>query len=77
MAKSLIEVHDELIPLHAPRGVMEMQCERSAQIMEMMGETLNAMDAVDDKQDAWMTPVFAKAHQIFGDNMGVAPEITT
>ena len=59
MAKSLLIVHEQTLPLipAQSRGIMELQFFRSAEIMEMLGDTLNGMDAVDE-EDAWMDPVF-------------------
>jgi hypothetical protein len=67
MARSLAEVHEQtrFVMPHQPRGVLELQCRRSAEIMEILGDALNAMDAVDEEQDGWITPIFERAHQIF------------
>lgn len=60
MARSLLIVHEQTLPLiHGQsRGIMELQFVRSAEIMEMLGDTLNSMDAVDEDKDAWMDQVF-------------------
>lgn len=60
MAKALLMVHEQTLPLipGQSRGIMELQFVRSAEIMEMLGDTLNGMDAVDEDEGAWMDPVF-------------------
>jgi hypothetical protein len=75
MATSLKTVHEQTLtafPVQS-RGVMELQCVRSAEIMEMLGDLLNAMDAVDEDEDAWMDPIFEKAHEVFGENASILP----
>lgn len=38
---------------------------RTACQMEILGDILNGMDAVDDAEDGWLSPVFEEAHRMF------------
>ena len=67
MAKALAEVHEPHMIAKAFRAVLELQCVRSAKIMEMLGDTLNATDAVDSKKDYWMGPIFEKARSFWAE----------
>ena len=53
---------------HSSRGVLELQSVRANEIMEWLGDLLNAMDGVDDEEDGWMYPIFEEAHRIYGEN---------
>jgi len=68
MAKSLAAVHAPNLMAKSSRGALEMQCVRSSEIMDMLGDTLNAMDAVDEREDGWLAPIFVKAQKVFGMN---------
>lgn len=67
MARNLADVHDQLAPSieqgHAD-SIASIQGPRSAAIMEILGDILNGMDAVDE-EDAALDPVFAKAHELY------------
>ncbi len=39
---------------------------QTAAIMETLGDILNDMDAVDEEEDAWVTPIFAAARARWG-----------
>ena len=68
MARELANIHtdysdmcargmlDDIVPLVGPR---------TAAFMEKLGDMMNAIDAVTD-EDAWVTPVFKKAHEMWG-----------
>lgn len=45
-------------------GIADMVGNRTAQLMEELGDVLNGMDAVDEG-DEWTEPVFDKAHEMF------------
>jgi hypothetical protein len=45
-------------------GILDIVGKRTACLMEYLGDTLDGMDAVTD-EDAWMTPIFEKAHELF------------
>jgi hypothetical protein len=69
LAKVMAGVHDQLASViesgaGAIDSILDIQGERSAMIMEYLGDTLNAMDAVDET-DAWTGPVFAEAQRLF------------
>jgi hypothetical protein len=61
---------DIIKELHQPsmmtdrRGITVLQFERSGDLMEYLGETINAMDAVDGEKDEWMNPIFDKLQEI-------------
>lgn len=38
---------------------------RTAHLMEVLGDILNGMDAVDEKEDAWLDPIYAEAHRLW------------
>lgn len=70
MARSMLIVHEQTLPLipGQSRGILEIQCVQSAEIMEVLGDLLNAMDAVDEEEDGWIGPIFEKSHEVFGDH---------
>jgi hypothetical protein len=45
--------------------ILDIVGERTARQMELLGNELNNMDAVDDAEDAWMDPIFDRAHEMF------------
>jgi len=59
---------DYALMLRAERSpvwdLADMVGNRSAYQMEVLGDMLNNMDAVDDS-DEWMTPIFDAAHKLF------------
>lgn len=70
MAKALMDVHTQIAPLIAEGiggvdSILDIQGARSAHIMEVLGDVLNGMDAVDPEEDAWISPVFDEAHRLF------------
>jgi len=67
MAKALAEVHDGIIKIlpKESRMFLEMSCERSARIMNLLGDIHNEMDTVMP-EDKFLEPVFEKAHEILG-----------
>ena len=48
------------VPAHAV--LTDQVGERTAQQMEILGDILNGMDAVDEEADGWLDPVFRQAH---------------
>jgi hypothetical protein len=70
MAKVVAELHGPHMTRHSSRGVLELQSVRANEIMEWLGDLLNAMDGVDDEEDGWMEPIFEEAHRIYGENAG-------
>lgn len=67
MAKALAEVHEGVLKVlpKESRMFLEMACERSARIMEQLGEIHNEMDTVMP-EDKFLQPIFEKAHEILG-----------
>jgi hypothetical protein len=69
LAQSLADVHSQLAPFVGSGGhedaLLEMRGERSAEIMELLGDILNGMDAVDGDEDEWMNPVFHEAQRLW------------
>ena len=45
--------------------LIEMVGNRTAYQMQLLGDILNGMDAVDDEEDGWLAPVFEAAQQMF------------
>lgn len=68
LAKAVVELHGPHMTRHSSRGILEMQSVRAHEIMEWLGDLLNAMDGVDAEKDGWMNPIFDKANEIFGEN---------
>lgn len=69
LAKALGDVHAQSEPIIASGtgaidSILEIQGERSAHIMEVLGNILNGMDAVVE-EDAVLRPVFAEAQRLF------------
>jgi len=65
LARNLADVHDDLAPAieHGScDSIASIQGPRSAAIMEVLGDILNGMDAVDE-EDRWLNPIFEAAHQ--------------
>lgn len=71
LCASLKTVHDQTVEFvpNQSRMMLKMQCVRTAEIMMMLGDILNNMDAVDPEEDEWMAPTFDKANRIFGENI--------
>lgn len=68
LAKALATVHEQVVPLIREGyqdDLLDIEGNRSARIMERIGDILNGMDAVDEKEDSWVNPVFRKAHKLF------------
>ena len=65
LARSIAVVHEQMMEFYAAREQNETTIDylgdRSASIMETLGDILNGMDAVDDDEDAWTAPIFEVA----------------
>lgn len=68
MAETLATVHRASAAL-LREGVIgdlaEIVGERTAGLMETLGDILNGMDAYDEKKDAWLVPVFEEAQRLW------------
>ena len=78
MATALATVHSQIAPMinaGVADELLPMRGERSAEIMEVLGNILNGMDANDPDEDSWIDPIFAKAHELFpaGASMRLTP----
>jgi hypothetical protein len=65
LANALACVHQDLIPLiqdGCGDELLDLRGERSARIMEVLGDILNGMDAVTE-EDNWTAPIFDGAHK--------------
>lgn len=58
------KMFEENVPAMA--DIADRVGQRSAKHMEILGDILNGMDAVDEEDD-WLTPVFEKAHKLWPD----------
>lgn len=68
LAAHLSKVHAELAELYGvalPAGVVEIVGQRTAWMMEELGNMLNEMDAVQDSDVAAINEVFDRAHAMF------------
>lgn len=65
LAKALADLHADLARAYAEPGaavILDIAGERTAHIMEALGNILNGMDAVEDS-DEWTAPIFAEAQK--------------
>lgn len=66
LARQIATVHAEsasIIPV-TPEGVIEIMGERSARLMETLGDVLNGMDATET-EDEWLDTIYDEAHAMF------------
>lgn len=69
MATVIADVHSDLAKLFAagggaPADIAGSVGERTARLMEYLGDVLNGMDAVSE-EDEWTAPIFAEAHRLW------------
>lgn len=67
MAKTLASVNTDyaaLLRAGAPLP-LEIVGARTAYLMEVLGDILNDMDAVDEEEDGWIDPVIAEAQRLW------------
>ena len=65
LARQLALLSDDLALVFENGGhatILDMNGERSAGLMETLGDALNGMDAFTE-EDEWTGPVFAEAHE--------------
>lgn len=68
LCRALIELHEDrakMLRAGAVDGLIEITGGRTAYLMETLGDVLNGMDAVDEKEDAWLEPIFAEAQRLW------------
>ena len=78
LAKVLSSVfadYERMFAAGALDGLIDHVGDRSAGIMETLGDILNDMDAVGEPEDAWISPVFEKAHQMWPQPHEAAPDL--
>lgn len=69
MARAIAGVHDDYKQMFEAGGldsIMEIVGQRSAYLLEMLGDTLNGMDAVTEDDD-WIGPVIRRAQELWPD----------
>lgn len=49
---------------HITEAILDIMGQRTARLMELLGNELNNMDAVSD-DDKWMDGIFEEAHKMF------------
>jgi hypothetical protein len=69
LATNIARIHDDYAKmfkanLDAIRPITDEVGKRTAAFMELLGDMLNGMDAVD-ADDKWMDPIFDKAHELW------------
>lgn len=66
LAKQIAMVHEQKAEAYdsmtMDAGLIDIVGKMSANAMEVLGNVLNGMDAVDEDEDAWTYPVFEVAH---------------
>lgn len=67
LAKCLSEIHDDYAKIFAsgdagPVTISSIVGERTARLMETLGDILNGMDAVTEEDD-WTAPIFEEAQR--------------
>ena len=69
LANALAGIHRDyermyLNPSAGPKDIADLVGERTARLMETLGDILNGMDAATD-EDEWTHPIFAEAHRLW------------
>lgn len=65
MAGALAEVSAALEKVPRTGIGIDLIGDRTARHMEILGDILNGMDAVDEAEDGWITPVIRAAHTLW------------
>ena len=68
LATQIANVHADLARIYSEatdEAIIQRVGERTAKLMEYLGDVLNGMDAVDDAEDEWTHPIFERAHAMF------------
>ena len=77
LATLLAEVSSQLARLYHNRDckvdeLVEMVGDRTAHQMEVLGDMLNAMDAVSE-EDEWLDPIYEAAHRLWPQGAKTPP----
>lgn len=66
LAKQIAMIHEQKAEVYEDMNMdarlIDVVGQFSANAMEVLGDMLNGMDAVDEDEDAWTSPVFEVAH---------------
>ena len=68
LANAIAELHGDLASIHEggyANDILDYQGERTARLMETLGDILNGLDAVTATDEAATTHVFEKAREMF------------
>lgn len=69
LANAIMQVHLDLADIYEQIPHTDAQVDhvgnRTARLMETLGDVLNGMDAVDAEEDGWVNPVFEEARRLF------------
>jgi len=68
LATAIAQVHTDKATLFAENrapSIVDHVGRHTAYLMETLGNILNGMDAVDEKEDDWVLPIFVEAHRMF------------
>lgn len=71
LARALAQVHEDkarLLDLPQAYPPVDFVGKSTARYMETLGDILNGMDAVDEKEDAWLDPIFREAQRLWPDD---------
>lgn len=65
LARRIASVHEQKAEAYGQAdlspGFIDFVGDNTARLMEILGDVLNGMDAVDEEEDAWTFPVFEAA----------------
>jgi hypothetical protein len=68
LASALMDVHKQIEPSirdGISDDLLDLRGKRSAHLMEVLGDILNGMDAVDNSEDGWTAPIFKRAQELW------------
>lgn len=76
LANALAQVHidkGKMIEagVYSKHGLLDFIGKSTAHLMEVLGDILNGMDAVDESEDSWVDPIFEEAHRMFPSDLPV------
>lgn len=68
LARSLAGLCDDMVKMHKTgqfQDLVEMHGQRSAYQMEVLGDLLNEIDAIEEVGTAFLNPIFEEAHKLW------------